>query len=375
MTGETRYLDLGKAGVDVILNDARDDLGGTYEGFDTNAGQWWHEEARFTIQKQSYALLAPAFYYYLTRDQTVFDEIEEIRQSILALHKLDEGGLYGWTRKGEVEPKKIRRYAITAYLDQLNTFYTLLAPIAPPTLRAEWLAETDNLSRQLRTLFLHEPSQLFHLTGAKVNGKNERPNADFGHAAKAHWFLMMTGALAGDDARVEASRSGGKKLLNRSFTRKGGAWSNGFNKKGKPYRKRDAWIFAEQNQLLASLALSEPRLTGVLSKTYAYWLNNFVDRKYGGVFDSLDAKGNPVTRRGRPKHWAWKSGFHEFEHALVAYIASSSFEGRPLTLHYAFVEKPEAGDLRPYLFSASPTSVDETAPGLHAVTFTGVTFP
>ncbi len=140
MTGERKYLDLGKAGVDVILNDARDDLGGTYEGYDVETEFWWHETGRFSIQKQSYALVAPAFYYYLTRDQAVFDEIEEIRQSVLLHHRFDEDGLYGWARKGEVAAEKTRRYAITAYLDQLNTFYTLLAPIAPKPLRQVWLA-------------------------------------------------------------------------------------------------------------------------------------------------------------------------------------------------------------------------------------------
>ena len=55
-----------------------------------------------------------------------------------------------------------------AYLDQLNTFYTLLAPIAPQPLRAAWLAETDGISRNLRDFFLQEETQLFHLSGAKT---------------------------------------------------------------------------------------------------------------------------------------------------------------------------------------------------------------
>ena len=135
MTGEHRYLELGKAGVDVILKDARDELGGTFEGYDIETGLWWHEPGRFTIQKQSYALLAPAFYYYLTRDQAVFEEIEEIRQSIISNHRLDDTGLYSWRRKGEYDQPW--KYQITAYLDQLNTFYTLLTPIAPKPLRAE----------------------------------------------------------------------------------------------------------------------------------------------------------------------------------------------------------------------------------------------
>lgn len=374
MTGKQQYLDLGKAGVDIILNEARDDLGGTYEGYDALTGEWWHEEARFTIQKQSYALLAPAFYYYLTRDRAVFGEIEEIRQTILDLHRLEEDGLYAWTRKGEVEARKTRRYVVTAYLDQLNTFYTLLAPIAPPDFRADWLAETESIARQIPALFLHEPSQLFHLTGEKVKGANARPNADYGHAAKSHWFLMMAGALSGDAAMIEASRTGGKQVLNTSYKRESGAWSNGFGKNGKPANHRDAWVFAEQNQLLASLALSEPRLTGVLAETYGFWLDRFVDRQEGGVFDALDARGKPL-RRGRPKHWAWKSGFHEFEHALVAYIATSEFEGKPLTLHYAFVERPAEGDLRPYLFNARLTSLQESGRGLQAANFDRVTFP
>ena len=245
MTGDRKYLELGKAGVDVILKDARDELGGTYERYDIDAELWWHEDGRFYIQKQSYALLAPTFYYYLTRDPAVFAEIEEIRQSILSLHKLDDAGHYAWKRKGESE--KARRFAIMAYLDQLNTFYTLLAPIALQLLRAAWLAETDGISRNLRDFFLQEETQLFHLSGAKQRGEKGRPKADFGHAVKSHWFLIMNGQLANDQLRIEASREGGMKVLNSSFNRKAGAWSNGFRKTGKPYKRRDSWIFAEQN--------------------------------------------------------------------------------------------------------------------------------
>lgn len=51
MTGDRKYLELGKAGVDFILKDARDELGGTYERYDIDAELWRHEDGRFNIQK------------------------------------------------------------------------------------------------------------------------------------------------------------------------------------------------------------------------------------------------------------------------------------------------------------------------------------
>ena len=83
LTGDQRYLALGKAGVDVLMGPARNPAGGHFEGFDQKSETWWYQPQRFTIQKQAYGLLAPAFYYYLTRDPDVLTIIEEKRQTMM----------------------------------------------------------------------------------------------------------------------------------------------------------------------------------------------------------------------------------------------------------------------------------------------------
>jgi len=104
-------------------------------------------------------------------------------------------------------------------------------------------------------------------------------------------------------------------------------------------------------------------------------LRTFVDKENGGIFDAVNLKGKPITKSGKPKHWAWKSGFHEFEHALVAYITSSQFEGKPLRLHYALVQELEEDELNPYFYRARLDSLTDQAPGLQVATFNRITFP
>ena len=86
--------------------------------------------------------------------------------------------------------------------------------------------------------------------------------------------------------------------------------------------------------------------------------------------DGLQIKGRP-----KPKHWAWKSGFHEFEHALVAYITASQFEGKPLKLHYAFSAQPNAQIIRLYYFSGDPSDLQRRSDGVTVVTFDSIAFP
>ena len=75
MTGDERFLALAKVGVDYLLENAQEKNGAFFGYFDQGDGQWHPEPGQRTPQDMAYALLGPAFYYYLTRDPEVLQAV------------------------------------------------------------------------------------------------------------------------------------------------------------------------------------------------------------------------------------------------------------------------------------------------------------
>ena len=100
--------------------------------------------------------------------------------------------------------------------------------------------------------------------------------------------------------------------------------------------------------------------------------NNFVDKKYGEVWTTINGETHQ-PRTDLPKSWPWKNAYHSVEHSLVAYIATTQNEGAPVRLYYAFPEPPADNALiRPYLFSGQVQAIEARDGGIWAVDFTGI---
>jgi hypothetical protein len=176
--------------------------------------------------------------------------------------------------------------------------------------------------------------------------------ADFGHTAKAMWMIRYTGLMTGDQNLVSFSETNARRLFERAYLAGNGSWAQEVLKGGAINPDKSWWIYCELDQFAGTLALSDPSYARYLPQTQDYWLTYFVDKKYGGVWNGVDGKTNqPQT--SLPKQWQWKSGYHEFEHALVAYITNQQLKGEPVTLYYAFSSLPDAAQLRPYYYTGS----------------------
>jgi hypothetical protein len=93
-------------------------------------------------------------------------------------------------------------------------------------------------------------------------------------------------------------------------------------------------MFTEMDQYASSLAIEEPLYRAYLLRTYDFWLSRFVDRRDKGIWHSV----NQDTRQpptGQRKHWEWRSGFHEMEHALVSYLAAGAIHDESVALYFA----------------------------------------
>jgi len=115
--------------------------------------------------------------------------------------------------------------------------------------------------------------------------------------------------------------------------------------------RKEWWIYDELDQFAATMTLTSARATAesYLARTYPYFLEHFVDHQHGETWTFVEADGEPS--HDMPKAWPWKSGYHNMEHALVAYITAQGSHHEPATLYFGFHSTPPATSVRPYFFS------------------------
>jgi mannose/cellobiose epimerase-like protein (N-acyl-D-glucosamine 2-epimerase family) len=360
LTGDVKYLRLAKAGADYIRNNAFDRKnGGIAHVFNRDAQRWEPEPGFRDPQQLAYGLQGIAMYYYITRDPEVLPDILAVQRYIMDAYRRDTKNALVWHLEGE----QSETLKLTAQLDQLNAYMLMMDPLLPPDVQKSWRADMLSLTKSMRDLFYAPEDNLFFLTATKpeeIGTKNA--DTDFGHTIKSFWMMRFVGIAVGDDAMVEFAEEHGLRVLERAYDVGPGAWVSGINKGGAVNRAKEWWIYNELDQFTATMAMSEPDhalAKQYLPRTNAYWFARFV-RPEGEAYSSVKADGTPDTFW--PTAWPWKNAYHTFEHAMIGYLSASMFEGKPATLHYAFVAEPPRDSIRPYLYRGTLADLKTAAP-------------
>jgi hypothetical protein len=132
MTGDTRYLDLMKAGVNFIRRNAIDRVhGGMGTSQNISDGAWSPTPELRNAQELGYGLLGMALYYYLTRDPDVLADLTMLKDYIFNTFYNPTIGAMQWTPSSTDQQ-------LVAQLDQMNTYLVLLAPILPEPWGSDW---------------------------------------------------------------------------------------------------------------------------------------------------------------------------------------------------------------------------------------------
>lgn len=372
MTGNKRYLELMKAGVDYIRANAVDRKdGGMFTSQDPMTGVWGPKMEFRNPQELGYGLLGMAFYYYLTRDPEVLPDIVAIREHIMTRYYRPDVDALGWVLapNGGDRPDQLK---LVAMLDQMNTYHVLLAPILPEPHGELFRWETAKLARMIMYNFYSPSQNLFFLN---ANGPDDfdisKNGADFGHTAKAMWMIRWAGRITGDADLVRFAEDNAPALFERAYLPETGSWAQEVLPRAVINPDKNWWIYAELDQLAATLALKDRSFARYLPQTYEYWLKYFVDPVYGEVWNGVSAKNNAPIK-DFPKQWQWKNAYHSLEHALISYITTTEFESKPLTLYYAFPQATDLNTVHPYFYDATRTGVQRLGDGTVAVTFTGI---
>ena len=360
MTGERRWLDAARAGAAHTLALLHPDTG---------APSWFEQgqplpaaNAR-TSQDQSYAVVGLAMLYYLTRDPKLERALVAHERFVMARYWDKEWGMLRWVpADGPVEEAK--RQELVAQLDQLNAYMILVAPYLPATARTAWLADIRRLAEVIKEKFHDPESGVFW--GTLEREDSRKPGArhnDFGHTIKAYWMLLLA-AKELQDPKLEAfARDGATRMLARAWHPPSNSWASEWKAEGVNAGKA-WWIFAELDQVAATLAQKDPAQARYLEGSWPFWLDKLTDHAHGEVWGWVSADGWVPPDSLKIHHW--KSGFHSFEHALVSYLGARALEGRPAILHFATGAK--RGPFRPYVMEGKVVSVKRRN-GLEEVRF------
>ena len=379
LTGNTMYLDYMKAGVAYLRQYYIDPQGGMFESRDLTTGLWGPDRLYRDPQQLGYGLLGMAFYYYLTRDDAVLQDILTIKNYIWNSYYNRSLGTNQWLL-ADYEGTSADSRQLVADLDEMNTYLVLLTPLLPEPYKTQWLQTLTLDAQSILGTFYSPEDNLFFLQADTPQDVNiNYTGVDVGHSSKALWMLRWASLLTGDRGLTSFAESNARRLLNRAYMPESdgsGSWAQGVLQGGAQDTDKTWWVYAELDQLSGTLALSDVAAGSYLPQTTAYWFNYCVDHQYGEVWNGVNYPAN-TPQQSYPKSWQWKNAYHDFEHVLVGYITSQWLLGQPVTLHYAFTQAVDSSTIHPYYFSSNVASLtvsqDSQGNSYQAVTFQPVT--
>jgi len=348
LTGDPRMLELARDGAAYIRAKALDPKTGSAVSY-WEKGAAKPEVLARTTQDLAYAELGLAMYYYLTRDEAVLRDIKRLKHHIFSQYWNPEWKALQWVKKESPDGEHLRQ-ELVAQLDQVNAYLLLLTPILPEPDRKEWTADLKRLAMTLLRDYHDTERHLFwgtiHNPAQKKLGSR---HTDFGHSAKAYWMLERIGRLTKDPALVDLATTGAKAVLKQAYLPESGTWGSRLRPDGTVDTGKEWWIYAELDQLAATLALSDPAQAGPLPRTADFWFRVMVDHQGHEVWGG--AGGPKLEPWEGPKIHQWKSGYHSAEHALVGYLTAQALRGEAATLYFA--PKDAKALLKPYFFEGT----------------------
>jgi uncharacterized protein (TIGR03437 family) len=371
LTGDLRYLMYTRAGIDYIRQHAIDPAGGMYTAMDLSTGLWGPQRELRDAQQMGYSLLAMTFYYYLTRDAAVLQDLLRVKDYIFSNYFNQSMGTMQWQLSGASAYQK----HLVSDLDQMNTYLVLMAPLLPEPYQTQWKQTLTMDARSILGTF-YSPSEnlVFLMADTPQQRDLAYTGIDVGHSAKALWMIRFAGQITGDRGLVNFAEARTRGLFERVYIPEAdgsGSWAGGVQAGGALDRNKNAWVYCELDQLAGTLALVDVELGRYLPQTTDYWFRYFVDQQYGEVWNGVNY-ADKSPQRDYPKAWQWKNMYHDFEHVLVGYITSQWLHGEPAVLHYAFQQPVDSSTIHPYFFSASIDSMTTTQAG--SVSYLTVTF-
>ena len=376
VTGQQKYLDLAKQGVDYLMQNGFEDVGGQKVPITFWESNGSGQErikgpalAQRTSQDMAYSLTGIGFYYYLTRDPEALALIKSVKDYIFETYFDDGQRILHWVNQNFHEDTT-DRWELTAQLDQVYAYMIWLTPALPTADQAQWKQDLVKVAQIMKEHFYagdctaNTPAKLEEegrttgcglFWGDQTQGHVHqvgKDHNDYGHSVKTMWMIYTVGTIAKNQELEAWGRRGASQIIKRAYDPKTGAW-----KRDPVSNDKEWWILCELDQTTGTFAMTEPDFAKYLPSTWKYWKEYMVDKESHGIWHLVTADGKPD--KTVPKQHSWKNMMHTTEHALVGYITASEIYGQPVELYFAWKQKPEDVTIRPYVYDAVIESIDE----------------
>ncbi len=388
LTGEERYLDYAKAGIDWIEANAKDPVHGGYYSRLTEDGEPLDALANKDVFNLASLGLGYGMYYNVTRDP-------EVEAKLLAVRDLVFGKYYDPVGNRVLDALT---YDLSTEVDTNSNGGDITNLIVPGSAlllpNHEILSDAgrraqfrDDLRRVTDILIARHknsaaPSNRWWFWGRTLRfGTFNAAETDFGHNIKSYELIHNANQVFPDRpwSSLALDRD---RLMIRAWDDPVARWNQRLQSFGVDAVERDSewWTHAEADQTLAALDLSNGfAQSGQLATSSRSFLDVFVDTKSPAreTFTRVTRVAADSTLR---KSAFGKNMYHVHEHALIMYLHGRAMEGRPARLYYAFpADQALTAVAKPYWFDATGqtrTVGDELAslPGrrLVEVEFTGL---
>jgi len=387
MTGNTEFLAHAHAGVTWLQTHAIDRVkGGCHEQLESDGRA---VAGSRTAQDLSYCVLGLAAWYFVTRDPGVEADLLAARNWLFdpnrywdaANDRIRDGLADDMTTPFDVENDGGAE--LVAQLDPVNAFMLLIQPVFDDAANRDgFLADLKKLGDIMIRDF-HKDG-IFWGVDTKMGQYGTR-HVDFGHTLKTYWMLLEIDKRLPDHPFHDFIFERVGPLLSRAFDAEFGRWAKRPISASAVEFGSDWWIYAELDQIAATLDLFKIEYLDLRNKTQGHWLTDYVDARFPGeVIPGIKRDGSPVWNwsvTDDAKCNQWKNGFHSTEHALVLSIIGAALADQPVTLHFAFADDPTATTsppvARPYLFHGRELDRTPSTPltiGTKAYTPTAIRF-
>lgn len=342
LTGNAELLRLHLAGVEFLLDFARDPDGGFYGTFNGNDTSYPKRLSR-TPQDLAYALVGLAMNAYITNDPEVIKVIVDTQKYIYDTYYDKDKNMLKWVIEDSDEEKS-NQEELVAQLDQLNAYMLLTWRVLPKKDQEHWTKAVKQTISMINDNFYDQKKNKFIgcLHDQECFNEHSGRHTDYGHSVKTFWMEHIAASILNDQKLLDFSNKGIKHILKQALAKNNSQWFGSIDKEEASW-----WIGAELNQSALSLALDK---SYKMPNTLYPWLNDKVDKKYGELDYGL-------------KTHLWRNAFHSTEHALVGYIttqgiraadckrSSGCLRDNEVDLYFAPSENLKEVIYTPYLYS------------------------
>ena len=361
MTGDEQYLQYAKAGMDYMFTKMVDKNGVFYSWTENGVPGPANPKQRIS-QDMAYALMGPAVYYYVTRDQAVLDVMLKTEKYIFDNYR--EGNELRWINEEFTDLEETHlptQRELVSQLDQINGYMLLTTTVLRGKEREKWLKEMVMLANTMKTDYYNpETNQFWGRIDSAEYKRLGQPHVDFGHTIKTLWMMLEIGLRFDIPDLRDFALANMPRVFREAYSKDYSTWIEKKLENGKLGTDRIWWLHDELDQTAATLSLNDRSYVRYLIPAYRYWFFEFVDQNGKEVWHGLTGEaGKPGVPMLLKAH-LWKNAFHDFEHALVGYVTSQALQGAPVRLYYAFEKQPANNMIQPYFYAAKIDKIQNT---------------